>query len=259
MPRTLTGRTLALAGCSLLVFLIVADRFALLRLDTVEAVTCVSELFGEHEDPLAVVRRHQNVIGTAADRAHLPPELVAAILADHQAELTPFRRFTDCAGSALGADLSLGPAQVRLSTAVSIDGSDYTSLSPRDFRQYRSRLLDPAENIGYQARVLRWLLQRNNRSAAMSADALIHDPEVMAVLITEYRVGPSRTPMDPNIRRTRAVATLRLMHGRDLYVFGRPGDDAGVRGQIDAYLTYINCESRNARAGDCQEWKNAHP
>jgi hypothetical protein len=156
-----------------------------------------------------VLRRHRSAFIAEAGQANLPPELLAAIVADHHAALTAVRRFADCAGSALGGDLSLGPAQVRISTAVRIDGTSYDSISTHTFHRYRSSLLNPDESIRYQARVLRLLLDRYALDSPLDAEGLVHDPATMARLITEYRVGPA-TSFDPYVRRSSAVSTLRF-------------------------------------------------
>jgi hypothetical protein len=247
-------RSVAFVVCGL-GLLIGADRLELWRPDAFAAVGCVSTLFDEQESPLHAVLRYRDVINAEAKRADLPPELLAAIIANHHGALTPFRRFTDCFGSALGGDLSLGPAQVRISTAVRADGAGYDTLSAADFRRYRVRLLDPSANIRYQARELRLLLDRDSRFPGMSAEALIDSPGTMALLITEYRVGRIDTPMDPAIRRTHAVSALRFMHARDFYVFSRSDDDAlRIRSRIETYLTHMNCESRNFSPAVCEEW-----
>jgi hypothetical protein len=254
---SLSKRFIAFIVCGL-GFLIIADRLVLLRSDGFASVGCLSALFHDREEPLKVVLRYRDIINAEAERADLPAELLAAIIANHQEALTPFRRFTDCSGSALGGDLSLGPAQVRISTAVRVDGGNYDLISPEEFRRYRSRLLDPSANIHYQAGELRLLLDRDSRSPGLSADALIDMPGTMALLITEYRVGRIDGPVDPAIRRANAVSALRFMHSRDLYIFSRAEEDVlRVRSQIEGYLTHMNCESRNTTAAICEEWKES--
>lgn len=237
---------------------VIANRVGVLKADGLLTVACATELLHRQGEPEEVLRRHRTAFITAAGQANLPPELLAAIVADHHAALTAVRRFADCAGSALGADLSLGPAQVRISTAVRMDGASYDSISPPAFHRYRASLLDPDENIRFQARVLRLLLDRYALDAPVDAEGLAHDPATMARLITEYRVGPLPTSFDPDVRRSSAVSTLRFMHAADLEFFNRPrADGVRMRKVIEDYLTYLNCETRNSTPATCQEWKTS--
>jgi hypothetical protein len=238
---------------------VIANRVGVLKADGLLAAACAAELLHGQDDLEDVLRRHRSAFMAEARQANLPPELLAAIVADHHAALTAARRFADCAGSALGGDLSLGPAQVRISTAVRIDGASYDSISTRTFHRYRSSLLDPDENIRYQARVLRLLLDRNAPDSPLDAEGLVHDPATMARLITEYRVGRLPTSFDPDVRRSSAVSTLRFMHA-DGELFNRPrADVVRMRKVIEDYLTYLNCETRNSTSATCQEWKTSLP
>jgi hypothetical protein len=63
----------------------------------------------------------------------------------------------------LGADFSLGMAQIRLSTAARIDGAPLENLPASEYRDLRSQFLKPEENIAYEARELRVLLDQENR------------------------------------------------------------------------------------------------
>jgi hypothetical protein len=235
---------------------VIANRAGVLKADGLLAVACAAELLHRQDDLEDVLRRHRSAFIAEAGRADLPPELLAAIVADHHAALTPVRRFADCAGSALGGDLSLGPAQVRISTAVGIDGASYDSISTHTFHRYRSSLLDPNENIRYQARELRLLLDRHAPDSPLDAEGVVHDPATMARLITEYRVGRLSTSFDPHVRRSSAVSTLRFMHAADMAFFNRPrAEVVRIRKVIEDHLTFLKCEARNSTPATCQEWK----
>ena len=237
---------------------VIASRVGVVKADGLLAAACAAELLHGQADLEDVLRRHRSAFIAEAAHADLPPELLAAIVADHHAALTAVRRFADCAGSALGGDLSLGPAQVRISTAVRIDGASYDSISPHTFHRYRSSLLDPNENIRYQARELRLLLDRHARDAPLDAEGLAHDPATMARLVTEYRVGRLPASYDPHVRRASAESTLRFMHAADIEFFNRPRAEAVrmVKG-IEDYLNYLNCETRNSTPVTCQGWKTS--
>lgn len=236
---------------------VIANRVGVLKADGLLAAACAAELLHGQDDLEDVLRRYRSTFIEEAAQVNLPPELLAAIVADHHAALTAVMRFADCSGSALGGNLSLGPAQVRISTAVRIDGASYDSISNRTFHRYRSRLLDPNENIRYQARELRLLLDGHARES-LDAEDLVHDPATMARLITEYRVGRRPTSYDPHVRRSSAVSTLRFMHAADIEFFNRPRAEAvRMRKVIEDYLTYLNCETRNSTPSTCQEWKTS--
>jgi hypothetical protein len=246
----------AILGLALL--WVIANRVGVLKADGLLAAACAPELLQRQDDLEDLLRRHRSAFIAAAGQNDLPPELLAAIVADHHAERTKVRRFADCAGSALGGNLSLGPAQVRISTAVGIDGVSYDSISTNTFHRYRSRLLDPDENIRYQARELRRLLDRHAGDSPLDAEGLVHDPATMARLITEYRVGRLPTSFDPDVRRSSAVSTLRFMHAADSGLFDRPrAEVVRMRKVIEDYLTYLNCETRNSTSATCQEWKTS--
>ena len=254
LNRRSAGAILVLAlGC------VIANLVGVLKADALLAAACAAELLHRQVELEEVLRRHRNAFIAEAAQANLPPELLAAIVADHHEALTPVRRFADCAGSALGGDLSLGPAQVRISTAVRLDGASYGSISIHTFHRYRSRLLDPNENIRYEARELRrLLLDRHAPDWPLDADGLVHDPATMARLITEYRVGRLPTSFDPHVRRSSAVSTLRFMHAADMELFNRPrAEVVRMREVIEDHLTYLNCETRNSTPATCQEWKTS--
>lgn len=238
---------------------VIANRVGVLKADGLLAAACAAELLHRQDDLEDVLRRHRSAFIAEARQANLPPELLAAVVADHHAALTAVRRFADCAGSALGGDLSLGPAQVRISTAVRIDGASYDSISTHTFHRYRSSLLDPNANIRYQARELRFLLDRHARDSPLDAEGLVHDPATMARLITEYRVGRLPTSsFDPYVRRSSAVSTLRFMHAANIEFFNRPrAEVVRMRKAIEDHLTYLNCETRNSTPATCQEWKTS--
>jgi hypothetical protein len=257
MTSLLSRRSVATI-LGLVLLWVIASRVGVLKADGLLAAACTAELLQRQDDLKDVLRRHRSAFITEAEQADLPPELLAAIVADHHAALTPVRRFADCAGSALGGNLSLGPAQVRISTAVGIDGASFDSISPHTFHRYRANLLDPKENIRYEARELRLLLDRHAPHSPLDAEGLARDPATMARLITEYRVGRLPTSFDPNVRRSSAVSTLRFMHAADTELFDRPrAEVVRMRKVIENYLTYLNCDTRNATPATCQEWKSS--
>jgi hypothetical protein len=194
-------------------------------------------------------------ISKSAERYDLPAELVAAVIVNHQAKISSRDRFTDCVGSALGADVSVGLAQVRLSTAARLDGAELEGLTASEYRGLRSRLLDPEQNIAYQARELRALLEQEHRFPGIGAQALIHDPYVMALLVTEYRIGRLETPNGSSRLSGAAFDALRWIEQGSVDLFDRiPAEMAQIRSEVRAYLRHIYCDSGIFNSSACEAW-----
>jgi hypothetical protein len=243
---------------TILAGLLGSDLLQTTRASPLSAVRCTPLLAREEPDAYGLVTRYRGEIAIEAARYDLPPELLAASIVNHQLYIPRLRRFTDCFGSALGADLSLGLAQVRLSTAAKLDGEPLEDLSASEYRNLRSRLLDPEQNIAYQARELRDLLEQENRFPGIDAGTLIHNPFAMALLITEYRMGRSGTPSESSRLTASAFGALRRIHDGRVNVFDRSqADMAAVQTEIRAYLQYINCESGIFNASACESWQRS--
>jgi hypothetical protein len=241
----------------MLVGLVAAEKSGRLRSDSLEAVLCTPELLRATPDIPTLLGEFRAQIDTHAREIDLPPELLAAIIYGHQSTLTQFRHFTDCAGSALGRDLSLGLAQVRISTAVSADRLPYDSLPHRDFKQYRATLLDPDRNIAYQASVLRQLLDRDIRYPGITADTLVHDPFAMALLMSEYRAGPQHVAAEESRLSANAFYDLSFMLDDAVFIFGRDtGESRLIRQQVQDYLDFIYCDSGIFNQGVCENWQD---
>jgi len=245
-----------LASAVGLLALLAVDLAGLTRASGVSAAGCVAVVVRPAADAREIVERYRDAIVEQARMFDLPPELLAAVIANHQFPMRASRRLTDCVGSALGADLSLGLAQVRLSTAAGIDGASLEDLSAAQYRTLRMRLLSPESNIAYEARTLRSLLEQNNRYPGMTAGRLIANPFVMALLVTEYRMGPLGTPSDKSRLSASAFGALSWIQNVTLDLFGRPPDQVrDIRSGIREYLRYINCESGIFNASACDAWK----
>lgn len=222
---------------------IAAEKLAFLGTDSISAIACTKELIRARPEPAAVIQRFREPISTEARRHDLPPELLAAIIYSHQAGLTSFRAFTDCAGSAMGSDLSLGLGQIRISTAAGNDGILSAALSARRFRQYRTILLDPLQNIGHLAREVRLLLDRGNRFPGIAAGELVHNAHAMALVLSEYRMG--RQGAGSNTARIGASGLWDLGHMErgDVYIFGRDAPEVQrIQEGVRRYLDHAYCE-----------------
>ncbi|MDX1562613.1 MAG: hypothetical protein R3305_06775 [Gammaproteobacteria bacterium] len=243
---------IALAPLAVLSF----DRLQLVRPSLSSAVACVPSLLQERADSESIVAEHRDAVVRHAPVHELPAELVAAVVINHELYLTRFRRFTDCAGSALGANVSVGPAQLRLSTAAQLDGVAFESMSPAEYRALRRRLLDGDTNIAYAAKELRSLLERPHRYPGIDPQTLIEDPSIMALLITEYHVGRSSAPNDTSRLSANAFNALEFIDDVTLDRFGRDASDsAHIRAKLRSYLDGIYCDSGIFNADVCADWK----
>lgn len=237
--------------------LLAAEALNLLRTDTVAAAGCARALFSEPPDGAEIVARLRGDIVEQSARYDLPPEAVAAVIHGHQESLTPFRAFTDCAGSAYGADLSLGPAQIRISTAMEGDRIDPRSAPPRVFKAYRARLLDPAENVALQAREMRRILDRDVRYPGIASQEIIHDPSVMALLMSEYRAGrQAASNADARIGAS-GLRDLGHLLESSVHVFGREAEDvAAIQRGVADYLDAMYCSGKERfNPVLCERWR----
>ena len=239
-----------------LLALAAADLLQLTRASGLAATACLPGYFRAAPEVPGFIFSFRDEIANVAASYDLPAELVAAVIVNHQVRFSARDRLTDCVGSALGADVSLGLAQVRLSTAAHLDGTELEFLSAVEFRRLRSQLLDRGHNIDYQVRELRALLDQANRYPGISAEALIHDPSAMSLLITEYRLGRLGTPKDASRRSGAAFDALRWIETGEVVVFGRNAIDARrIRSEIRSYLQHIYCDSGIFNASACEWWQ----
>jgi hypothetical protein len=240
-------------GIALIAALLV-DLAGLVKPSGLSAVACTPILLRPAMDEPQFIDSARSTIIRESMRNDLPSLLVAAIAVDHRRQLTRYRAFTDCLGSALGADLSLGPAQIRLSTAAQLDGQSSTNMSATAHRGLRALLLATDSNISYETRELRSLLERQHRSPGMSASALLSSPATMALLITEYRSGRMPTSEVNSPVGANALRTLRLLQDDALAQFRDPDFDiARSQAEIEAYFASIRCKSGKSNRACARE------
>jgi hypothetical protein len=237
-------RRIGIALGILLCAALALDLARLVKPSGLSAALCVPSLLGRATDETKFVETVRSTIIRESKTNDLPSLLVAAIAVDHRRQLTRYRAFTDCLGSALGADLSLGPAQIRMSTAAQLDGQSFATMSASAHRKLRAKLLEANTNISYESRELRSLLERKHRSPEVSASALLGNPATMALLITEYRSGRMSTTEENSPVGENALRTLRLLQDDVLAPFRAPGFDvARSQAEIEAYFVAIRCKS----------------
>lgn len=238
----------------------VVDLAGLVRPSVVSAAACTKLLFEERPAVMTVLALHRDSIIHQARQHDLPSSLLAAILVDHQRPQTRGNDYSDCLGSALGANLSLGLTQMRMGTAAELDGESFTELSAAQYRTLRARLMQPESNIEYEARELRSLLDRSIRSPGISAPELLDDPATIAILVSEYRAGRMPTANSKTRLGIRAFSTLELMQNGTMPGFEYESDDPErVKAGIGTYLRNIHCESGIFNEGACAGWLQQHP
>jgi hypothetical protein len=238
----------------------IIDLAGAVRPSILSAAACTTELFRQRPDAQSVLAQNRDTIIHQARIRDLPATLLAAILVDHQRPQTRSKDVTDCMGSALGANLSLGLMQMRMGTAAQLDGNSLMELPARDFRTLRKDLRESETNITYAARELRSLLDRSIRSPGINAPQLLNDPKTMAILVSEFRAG--RTPAARAKARLaiRAFSTLDLMHNGTLTGFEFEDEDSErVKAGILEYLRHINCDSGIFNESACTSWLRRHP
>jgi hypothetical protein len=247
MSNHSTRRRRQRMGIALGIALIAAlsvDLARLLKPSGLSAVACTPIPFRKVVGEPQFIDATSSALIRESERSDLPSLLVAAIAVDHRRQLTRYRTFTDCFGSALGADLSLGPAQIRMSTAAQLNGQSLSTMSAAAHRRLRAQLLESNANIAYETRELRALLERPHRSPGISASALLNSPATMAILITEYRSGRMSTTDENSPVGANALRTLRLLSDDALAPFRGPDfDPARNRREIEAYFAAIRCKS----------------
>jgi hypothetical protein len=230
-------------GIALIVALSV-DLARLVKPSGLAAAFCVPGLLRSAMDEQQFIETARSAIVRESLNNDLPSLLVAAVAIDHRRQLTRYRAFTDCLGSALGADLSLGPAQIRMSTAAQLDGHSFATMSATAHRTLRAKLLETNTNISYEARELRSLLERQHRSPGHSASALLSNPANLALLITEYRSGRMSMAEESSPVGANALRTLRLLQDDALAQFRDPGFDiTRSQAEIEAYFAANRCKS----------------
>ncbi len=244
----------------ILLALVAADLMRWVKPSGLSALACTTTLFRRNPDTDQLLALHRDAIIQESARHDLPSVLLAAVIVDHQNQQSLSGNLTDCLGSAVGVNLSLGLAQIRLGTAAQNDGRLLTDLSASEYRQLRSRLLNPDSNITYAARELRALRERPIRYPGMGATELLHNPEAMALLISEYRKGRMPTAAARSGLNINAFSTLGLMQDGTLAQFDRPEEDPALaRALIREYLTRIYCQSGMFNERACRDWQETSP
>ncbi len=103
------------------------------------------------------LNKYQSIIRLNAAREGIPDTYLASVIAsENYGRKIIDSDLKDFIGCILNLDVSLGPGQVRKSTAAWLDGIT-GDLTPEQQEEYERRLKDPETNIEYVARNLAYL------------------------------------------------------------------------------------------------------
>lgn len=148
-----------------------------------------------------IVPRREDILD-AARQFTIDPYLLGAILIDESARLLPFEPIIDAVGGSFaGKDVSVGIAQVKLSTANNLIKKGFYNPNPDDKALPFKRLNDgariylyryviqPRHNIFFSAAFIRSLVDEWNKSKDLN-----ERPEIIATLYHRDHVVPHSKP-----------------------------------------------------------------
>ena len=138
------------------------------------------------------LNEYQSIIRWNAAREGIPDTYLASVIASENYGRRRFDDFQDIIGDWLNLDVSLGAGQVTISTAALLDGIT-GELTPKQRKEYEERLADPEKNIEYVAKYLSYLKNRENRFPDMTVEGFGNSLEAMALVASEYMIGPTQT------------------------------------------------------------------
>lgn len=153
-------------------------------------------------DALDFLEKYKDTIAREAEDNGLPKEFVASVIYAEKSATSGFsERMGDWVNSIFNADGTYGPCQVKLSTALFLDGKIKTmeemdKISDDVKKEYIKKLYDPAAGINYASRYLAYLKNRKNRYPSLAKDELLQNPRAMAILATEYNLGEKNSAAD---------------------------------------------------------------
>jgi len=144
------------------------------------------------------IKKYKKIIFRESEEHDLPPAYLASVLYAEMANRPSFEDSGDRLKSILNADGSYGPGQIRLSTALYLDGrikelSDMKDIDTDVKKEYIQKLNDPVENIHYTAKYLIHLKNKKNRYSFLSAEQFSQNPRAMAVIATEFNKGETNS------------------------------------------------------------------
>ncbi|TKJ17723.1 hypothetical protein CEE44_04285 [Candidatus Woesearchaeota archaeon B3_Woes] len=141
------------------------------------------------------LNKYQSIIRWNAVKYGVPDTYLASIIASENYGRRRCDDLQDSVGDLLNLDVSLGPGQMTISTAASLDGIT-GELTPEQRELYEERLTNPETNIEYVARYLSYLKNRDNRFPDMTPEDFGTSLEAMAIVASEYMIGHTSTNRD---------------------------------------------------------------
>lgn len=141
------------------------------------------------------LNKYQSEIRFHAARQGVPDTYVASVIAGENYGRKRSQDVKDIVGDWLNLDVSLGPGQMTISTAAWLDGIT-GELTPEQREMYEEILTDPETNIEYVARYLSHLKNRDNRFPDMAPEEFGSSLEAMAIVASEYMMGPTSTSIE---------------------------------------------------------------
>ena len=140
---------------------------------------------------LAFVRQYRETITAAAREYEIPPEFVASLILTENQDRSYFEDMKDVLGVAFRRNVSIDVGQIRISTAMELEGIVYTQ---ERFEEHYDRIVkqlqQPDESITLMAQYSRRLA--NRRLNSPSAQRILADPSKFALLASLYGSGEGR-------------------------------------------------------------------
>ena len=133
-------------------------------------------------------------------------------------------------------DPSLGPAQIKVSTAMSLDEKFEEGKKTRD--KLENLLQDPVINIAYLAKNTSDLIHRDNRLLNATVQEIFNNPHAIAVIGSEYVRGGTSNPLSnskPNVEGLSYAALMAITDFKELLGQGATITEIQQKG-IGAYV-----------------------
>ncbi|MCX6706666.1 MAG: hypothetical protein NT001_00820 [Candidatus Woesearchaeota archaeon] len=145
--------------------------------------------------------RYRPAIEKESAKHGIPSAFLASVLYAEMAYRHSWENDCDRLQAMLGSNGTYGPGQIRLSTAFDLDRiiqeyNGFENVPGKIKAEYIKKLYDPESNIHYTAKYLAFLKGRRIRFPAMSSEDFASNPEAMALVATEYQIGPKKKPIN---------------------------------------------------------------
>lgn len=154
----------------------------------------------EKADPLLdetyiFIRAYRESILSSAAKYAIPPEMIAAVLINenYPGMRSAYNDFGEDIGSIVHKNISLGPGQIKINTAIMLDR--YHGRRVEEYGEYLDILQIPEKNIAYIAEYLDFLKKRTRPNekeklpTEMSADELLMAPDYFMRILSGYVSG----------------------------------------------------------------------